>query len=144
MKKERQKALIEIVTKNNITTQEELTARLTAAGFVTTQATISRDMKALGIDKVNSVYEHIGIIPDINSKFIKILTECIVSCDNAGNLVVVKTMSGMGAAAGAAIDALGFEMLVGSIAGDDTVLLVMRTQESASSVCSQLNEYHNK
>ena len=141
MKKERQKMLLSLISKYEISTQEELTQRLAQAGFVTTQATISRDMKELGIDKINSSYARVGA-NDKGSKYLKILSESVVSVDHAQNLVVVKTYSGMGAAAGAALDALSMKTVVGCIAGDVTVLLVTRTPSEAQELCGALTEYH--
>jgi len=111
------------------------------AGYETTQATISRDMKELGIDKVDSFYAVVPRSTSNNMKYVKILSECVKTVDNAMNIVVVKTLVGMGAAAGAAIDAFDWEEVVGSIAGDDTVFLVTRTQESAELLKKTLEEY---
>lgn len=141
MKKRRQKELLSIIKNNRVSTQEELSRHLCEAGFETTQATISRDMKELGIDKVDSVYAVVSKSSSNNSKFIKILIECVRSVDFAGNIVVVKTLVGMGAAAGAAIDALDWEEIVGSIAGDDTVFLVTRTEQTAARLSNTLEEY---
>ncbi len=145
MKKRRQKELLNIIHKHRVSTQEELTKYLCEAGFETTQATISRDMKELGIDKVDSFYAVVPKTISTNSKYVKILAECVKSVDYAVNIVVVKTLVGMGAAAGAAIDAFNWNEVVGSIAGDDTVFLVARTEESAANLCKTLEEYiHNR
>lgn len=141
MKKRRQKELLNIIQKHRVSTQEELTSFLSKAGFDTTQATISRDMKELGIDKVDSFYAVVAKNISSNSKYVKILAECVKSVDNAMNIVVVKTLVGMGAAAGAAIDAFDWEEVVGSIAGDDTVFLVARTEKSAEDLKKTLEEY---
>lgn len=141
MKKRRQKELINIIRNNRVATQDELMKYLLDAGYETTQATISRDMKELGIDKVDSFYAVVPRSTSNNMKYVKILSECVKTVDNAMNIVVVKTLVGMGAAAGAAIDAFDWEEVVGSIAGDDTVFLVTRTQESAELLKKTLEEY---
>lgn len=141
MKKRRQKELLNIIRNNRVATQDELMKYLLDAGYETTQATISRDMKELGIDKVDSFYAIVPRSTSNNMKYVKILSECVKTVDNAMNIVVVKTLVGMGAAAGAAIDAFDWEEVVGSIAGDDTVFLVTRTQESAVLLKKTLEEY---
>ncbi|MBP3388053.1 MAG: hypothetical protein J6L23_05895 [Clostridia bacterium] len=141
MKKRRQKELLNIIRNNRVATQDELMKYLLDAGYETTQATISRDMKELGIDKVDSFYAVVPRSTSNNMKYVKILSECVKTVDNAMNIVVVKTLVGMGAAAGAAIDAFDWEEVVGSIAGDDTVFLVTRTQESAELLKKTLEEY---
>ena len=141
MKKRRQKELLNIIQKYRVSTQEELTNYLSEAGFETTQATISRDMKELGIDKVDSFYAVVAKNKGNNSKYVKILSECVKSVDYAMNIVVVKTLVGMGAAAGAAIDAFEWKEVVGSIAGDDTVFLVTRTETSAKELSNTLEAY---
>ena len=141
MKKRRQKELLNIIRNNRVATQDELMKYLLDAGYETTQATISRDMKELGIDKVDSFYAVVPRSTSNNMKYVKILSECVKTVDNAMNIVVVKTLVGMGAAAGAAIDAFDWEEVVGSIAGDDTVFLVTRTQESAELLKKTLEGY---
>ena len=141
MKKRRQKELLNIIQKYRVATQDELMKYLSDAGFETTQATISRDMKELGIDKVDSFYAVVPKTTGHNSKYVKILSECVKSVDFAMNIVVVKTLVGMGAAAGAAIDAFNWDEVVGSIAGDDTVFLVTRTEENALVLTKTLEEY---
>ena len=141
MKKRRQKELLNIIRNNRVATQDELMKYLLDAGYETTQATISRDMKELGIDKVDSFYAVVPRSTSNNMKYVTILSECVKTVDNAMNIVVVKTLVGMGAAAGAAIDAFDWEEVVGSIAGDDTVFLVTRTQESAELLKKTLEEY---
>ena len=141
MKKRRQKELLNIIRNNRVATQDELMKYLLDAGYETTQATISRDMKELGIDKVDSFYAVVPRSTSNKMKYVKILSECVKTVDNAMNIVVVKTLVGMGAAAGAAIDAFDWEEVVGSIAGDDTVFLVTRTQESAELLKKTLEEY---
>ena len=144
-KSDRHTKIIELINTYSIETQEELTERLKAAGFEVTQATVSRDIKALKLVKVSSVDEagtRVGYkyaqsnrnesSGELTEKFRNILKDVIVSADYAGNLAVFKTYAGMANAAAAAIDAMHNTSIVGSVAGDDTVLCVLRTEEKAA------------
>lgn len=144
-KSERHNKIIELINSYSIETQEDLTEHLKKSGFEVTQATVSRDIKALKLVKVASADEsgtrigykyaqnsrNDGGAP-LNEKFANLLKDIIVSADHAGNLAVFKTYSGMANAAAAAIDAMHNSSIVGSVAGDDTVLCVLRTEEKAA------------
>ena len=143
-KSDRHNKILEIIKNNNVETQEELTGLLCACGFDITQATVSRDIKALKLVKVAAVDENgarIGykyaqnnqhaVANELTEKFRNLLKDVIVKADYAGNLAVFKTYSGMANAAAAAIDAMHDLSIVGSVAGDDTVLCVLRTEEKA-------------
>ena len=136
MKNDRQAMILEIIGQENIETQEQLLTRLQARGFRCTQATISRDIKQLHLIKEpvgQGVYKYAvsGNRTTLNvaAKLRTIFRECIVSIDYAQNIVVVKTMPGLANGACSALDNMDMNDIVGSLAGDDTALLVMRNTE---------------
>jgi len=145
IKSDRHRKIIELVKSEIIETQEELTSRLKQNGFDVTQATVSRDIKALKLIKVayadekgaRSGYKYAihGAGQDnkeLDTKFRNLLRDVIVHADFAGNLAVFKTYSGMANAAAAAIDAMQSELLLGSIAGDDTIFIVAVSNQAAT------------
>lgn len=145
-KQRRQEKIIELIEKNEIGTQEELVNYLTKAGFSATQATVSRDIRELKLIKLPSgngmpKYE----MPDSRGssngdKYIRVLREGLLSVDNAQNILVVKTVSGMAMAVAAALDAMQLQEIVGSIAGDDTVMAAVRTLEDTYTVMNKIRE----
>jgi transcriptional regulator of arginine metabolism len=145
MKFKRQAAILDIITSNEIKTQEELSAHLRDRGYNATQATISRDIKELRLIKVAS---HSGgyqySTPDQSStathmtRLKNIFRECVVKVDRAQNLVVLKTLEGMANAAAAAIDAMKIRDIVGTLAGDDNILVILRTNEDAEKFCEMV------
>ena len=145
MKFKRQAAILDIITSNEIKTQEELSAHLRDRGYNATQATISRDMKELRLIKVAS---HSGgyqySTPEQSStathmtRLKNIFRECVVKVDRAQNLVVLKTLVGMANAAAAAIDAMKIRDIVGTLAGDDNILVILRTNEDAEKFCEMV------
>lgn len=147
MKFQRQATIVEMIGKHEIKTQEELSEKLRAVGFNTTQATISRDIKELRLLKVASLnggYKY--STPDSSSDSVhmprlkNIFRECVVKVDRAQNIVVVRTLVGMGNAAGAAIDAMKISDIVGTLAGDDTIFIVLRDNEDAEKFRSLVTE----
>ncbi len=145
MKSSRQKKILELIAEKSIETQEQLLAELQACGYQSTQATISRDIKELRIIKALDGFGSYRYSAPKNesanqfdNRFRVIFRECVTSLDYAQNLVVVKTMPGLGAAAGANIDALHLPSVVGSLSGDDTTLVIMRDVESARSLCAEI------
>ena len=147
MKNERQTVILEIVSQENIETQEQLLTRLRARGIRCTQATISRDIKQLHLIKEpvgQGVYKYAvsGNRTKLNvaEKLRTIFRECIISIDSAGNIVVIKTMPGLANGACSALDNMEMNDIVGSLAGDDTAFLVMRTTESAELLCQEIKE----
>ncbi len=147
MKNHRQAMILEIIAQENIETQEQLLTRLQAQGIQCTQATISRDIKQLHLIKEpvgQGVYKYAvsGNRSKLNlaEKLQTIFRECIVSIDYASNIVVVKTMPGLANGACSALDHMEMSEIVGSIAGDDTVFLVMRTAEAAGAFCQDIKE----
>ena len=137
MKSMRHTAILRIISEQEIETQDDLIARLKENGFDVTQATVSRDIKQLGLVKTTDgegKYRYSAPHPSSSgsdSKFKNILSEAIISSESAENMVVVKTYSGMANAAAAAIDALASDRILGSIAGDDTILIVTKNDETA-------------
>ena len=135
MKKIRHKAIVDIIKKYNVETQEELAGHLKDAGFMVTQATVSRDIRELKLSKVpigGGRQKYVIIQHDeshMEDKFIRVLKDGFVSMDMAQNILVVKTVSGMAMAVAAAIDSLKFHEVVGCIAGDDTIMVAVRTTE---------------
>ena len=147
MKNVRQEKLLQIISEEAIETQEQLLAELNDAGFLTTQATISRDIKQLHLIKEptgNGTYRYAVSTQkmrlNLADRLQTILRESIVSVDCAQNLVLIKTMAGLGPAAGAAFDGMEISSKVGTVAGDDTVLIVMRENESAAELCSEIED----
>ena len=143
MKTSRQAKILELIESQNIETQEQLLIELEGFGFTTTQATISRDIKELRIIKElgpGGSYRYSTapkqLEPTLNAKLNNIFKQCVVSCDHAQNIVVIKTMPGLASAACSAIDAMNLDMIVGTIAGDDTAFLLMRDTSSAVSLCT--------
>ncbi len=133
MKIERQTKILELIVKNEIGTQEELTAKLEEAGFNATQATVSRDIREMKLTKVADANGKLRYVAfkstedDMNEKYIRIFLDGFMSMDNAGNILVIKTVSGMAMAVAAALDHMDFPEIVGSIAGDDAIMCAVRT-----------------
>ena len=147
MKNDRQKRIMEIVEREAIDTQELLQRRLLEQGVSCTQATISRDIKQLHLIKepvvqgryrytVSSQRNRLNAADKLRSIF----RESIISVDSAQNIIVIKTMPGLANAAAAALDGMNISDMVGSLAGDDTALLVMRDTESARGFCEEIHE----
>lgn len=147
MKANRQKKILELITEKSIETQEQLLQELHECGYKSTQATVSRDIKELRIVKTldgtgNYRYSvpHKVETEKFDSRFRVIFRECVTSLDYAQNLVVIKTMPGLGAAAGANIDALKMPSVIGTLSGDDTTLIIMRDTESAMDFCEEIRK----
>ncbi|MDD5938683.1 MAG: arginine repressor [Clostridiales bacterium] len=147
MKGKRQQEILEIVAQRDIETQEQLLEELKARGVTTTQATISRDIKQLHLVKEltpGGIYKYSVSQKKIELNFAgrlrTIFREGVTSFDVAQNIVVLKTMPGLASAAGAAIDGMDIPELVGSLAGDDTAILIMRTNEAAEEFCEEMRE----
>lgn len=145
MKSQRQAKILEIIANKNVETQEQLLAALQAEGFRGTQATISRDIKELRIVKELTslgTYRYTVSNSDIGSSFSArlntIFRECVISFDYAQNIIVVRTLPGLASAAGSAIDAMNLSTIVGSLAGDDTVMIVMRDTNAAATLCGEI------
>ncbi len=145
IKKKRQRRILELIDKEEISTQEDLLNMLFSSGFEVTQATVCRDMRELNLVKMqtpNGV--RYAQTPTDNAaavaeKYKTILSETVTCCQIAATIVVVKTFAGMAQAAAAAIDHLGWVQIVGSIAGDDTIFLATASEEDAETLAQKLN-----
>ena len=147
MKNDRQSKILEIIEREAIDTQEQLQLRLQEQGIICTQATISRDIKQLHLIKEpvgQGKYRYAVSVQrnrlNVADKLRTIFRESIVSVDYAQNIVVIKTMAGLANAAAAALDSMSISYMVGSLAGDDTAILVMRDTDSARSFCEEIHE----
>ena len=144
MKTNRQSKIIEIIQKNEVETQDELSALLEKDGFRVTQATVSRDIRELKLTKIPTAggrqkYAVITDAPEnLSKKYERVLREGFLSMDMAQNILVIKTVSGMASAVCAAIDAMKMREIVGSIAGDDTIMCAIRTVDDAYAVMKKI------
>lgn len=146
MKNKRHETILDLIENNNIETQEELVERLFEAGFNVTQATVSRDIRTLHLYKKNmgdgrSIYQ-VDTKNDytLDSKYKRVLSDGFVSIDMAQNILVIKTVSGMAMAVAAAIDSMKFPEIVGTIAGDDTIMMAIRTVEDTKVLMVKIKE----
>lgn len=146
MKSKRHAKILEIIAKYNIETQEELSERLEEEGFHVTQATVSRDIRELKLTKVagkagRQKYVTLNEHPvDMSEKYIRVFKDGFVSMDMAQNILVIKTVSGMAMAVAAALDAMDCHEIVGSIAGDDTIMCAVRTVEDTEALMERLRK----
>lgn len=137
MKYSRHSKIIEIIKEYEVETQQELARLLKENGFNVTQATVSRDIKELRLVKIlgrNGKYKYSKSNESsqlVSERFMKLFKDAVLEIDYAGNIIVVNTLVGSANAAAAAIDALEVKKIVGSIAGDDTIFLLLRTKEDA-------------
>ncbi|MDR1914259.1 MAG: arginine repressor [Clostridiales bacterium] len=143
--KKRHSKIIELVRSNIIETQEELTALLVSAGFNVTQSTVSRDIRELKLTKApaadGKLCYSIRLSDEgkVREKLIKVFCEGVVSIDFAGNMVVIKTLVGLAMAVAASVDAMGFSEVIGSIAGDDVLVCIVKSQDIAVVLMNKLN-----
>ena len=150
MKRDRHEKIIELIEKYDIETKEELADRLVREGFQVTQATVSRDIRELKLSKVAGREGRQKYVllnrqqHQMAEKYVGILREAFVSMDRAQNILVVKTVSGMAMAVGAALDNIGWKEIVGCIAGDDTVMCAIRTVEDTEAVMAELHKILRK
>ena len=147
MKNERQERILQIIRDNEVETQEELLAHLKDLGISSTQATISRDIKQLHLVKqptgkggyryaVSAAKHHLNVTEKLRTIF----CESVTHMDRAQNIVVIKTMPGLANAACAAVDSMDIKEMVGSLAGDDTAFLVMRSETAAADFVQELRQ----
>lgn len=147
MKSTRHAKILEIIHQNDIETQEELSDYLRKEGFQVTQATVSRDIRELKLTKVagergRQKYASISEVgSDMTEKYVRVFKEGFRSMDTAQNLLVVKTVSGMAMAVAAALDHMQCDEIVGSIAGDDTIMCAVRTTEDAGRLMLRLRRF---
>ena len=146
MKAKRQSKILELIRKNDIETQEELLAYLLDDGFVVTQATVSRDIREMKLTKIatENGRQKYAVLNDkvehMSEKYVRVLRDGFVSMDVAQNILVIKTVSGMAGAVCASIDAMNMHEIVGSIAGDDTIMCAIRTAEDAVAIMKKIRK----
>ena len=146
MKSKRHAKILEIISKYNIETQEELSDHLEQAGFHVTQATVSRDIRELKLTKVadqKGRQKYSALTEnqvDMSEKYIHVFQAGFVSMDMAQNILVIRTVSGMAMAVAAALDAMDCHEIVGSIAGDDTIMCAVRTMEDTEALMERLRK----
>lgn len=144
MKLARHEKIMELIRQYDIDTQEELASRLNEAGFKVTQATVSRDIRALKMTKVagKDGKSRYAILEEparaLGDRYTRVLCDALLSMETGQNLIVIKTVPGMAMGVAAALDALEWEEILGCIAGDDTVMCVARTSEQAEYVVEKL------
>ncbi len=147
MKTRRQTKILELIKKYEIETQDDLSAYLEREGFQVTQATVSRDIRELKLTKAslgNGKQKYIALLEtneDMAQKYERIFRDGFISMDIAQNILVIKTVSGMAMAVAAALDALQIHEIVGSIAGDDTIMCAVRSTEDAIAVIEKLRKF---
>lgn len=145
MKGKRQEKILELIKQYDIETQEELTRRLQEAGFSSTQGTISRDIRELKLTKVadpGGRQKYAPIVTEdihVSNKYRRVLSEAILHMESAENILVVKTVSGMAMACAAAIDSISIKGVVGCIAGDDTIMCVVKEASMVRDVINEIN-----
>ena len=146
MKTSRHAKILELIQKNDIETQEELSAQLEKEGYHVTQATVSRDIRELKLTKValNSGRQKYVALnetsEDLTGKYTRVFREGFVSMDMAQNILIVKTVSGMAMAVAAALDHMDCHEIVGSIAGDDTIMCAVRMVDDTVSLMGRLRK----
>ena len=147
MKRARQAEILNVIRMMDVETQEQLLAELKLRGFTTTQATISRDIKQLRIIKElgpKGTYRYVSSPKPVehafSAKLNMIFRQCVTSIDYAQNLIVIKTMPGLANAACSAIDKLELPEMLGTLAGDDTCVVIMRDNASAATFYAEIRE----
>ena len=149
MKSKRQNKIIEIISKKDVETQEDLVRLLLQAGFQVTQATISRDIKELHLIKIQAdsgIYTYsVNDKKDQNDMNVlfRIFKDTVMSIEAAGNIVVIKTLTGSANAAAEVVDGLHIPEVVGSIAGDNTIFIAIRSADAAASIVSRFRPMLN-
>ena len=146
MKAKRHDMISKLIASENVETQEELAGKLRDHGFSVTQATVSRDIKELRLIKVltpEGRYRYATVEKaeaDLQERFIRMFSNCVLSVTSAGNMIVIKTMPGLANGAAAAIDKLNIPEMLGTLAGDDTCFVVLKDTQSAASLCAEIRE----
>ena len=149
MKIARHSKIIDLINQYDIETQEELAAKLQEADFAVTQATVSRDIRELKLMKIarpdgGSRYTVMGQRDSQNSeKYIRVLKDAFLSMEMAQNILVIKTVSGMANAAGAALDNMNYSEVVGCIAGDDTIACINRSTDDTIILMDKIKKIIN-
>lgn len=146
MKSNRQNAIIELIEKFEIETQEDMISRLRALGYEVTQATVSRDIRELKLTKVltsHGTYRYVKNRSNHHEGNIKLnhaVVDAIVKVDYAANIVVLKTYPGLAMAVASGVDALNLSNVLGCIGGDDTIMIVTRDEETSVQISENIRE----
>lgn len=146
MKTKRQAKILELISKHDIETQEELSSFLLTEGYEVTQATVSRDIRELKLTKIamdNGRQKYVVLAEagdKLTEKYVRVFREGFVAMDMAQNILVIRTVSGMASAVCAALDAMRVPGIVGSIAGDDTIMCAIRSAEETTEVMKKLRK----
>ncbi len=146
MKEKRHAKILEIIHREEVGTQEEMCDLLNKAGYHVTQATVSRDIRELKLSKValsggRQKYVLLADVQDaMDAKYIRVFQEGVVSIDMAQNILVIRTVSGMAMAVAASLDSMNHHEIVGSIAGDDTIMCAVRTVDETVDLMRQLKK----
>ena len=146
MRLSRQNKILEIIKTNEVETQDQLQALLRQAGYNVTQATVSRDIKDMHLVKTQAEDGEYRYAlgergdPDVNSRLTRILAESVLGMDSAGNLIVVRTLSGSAHVAGEAVDSLHWPEVLGTIAGDNTILIIAKSEADVEGVRGRFAE----
>ena len=141
MKEKRQRLIRDLIAEGLIGTQEELVEALTARGMRVTQATASRDVREMGLIKRTRQGRSVYVLPEAagsDNGFVRVMQEAVVHMAPAGNILVIRTVTGMAMAVAAAIDSLQLPELVGDIAGDDTIFCAVRCEEDTAALQQKL------
>lgn len=148
MKARRHQRILDVVRNRPIQTQEELAEELAREGIAVTQATISRDIKELRLVKApmgDGMYRYTvpaeRNVDDINRRIERVFAETVVSIEDSGSIIVIKTLEGAAQVVGAILDDLGWPEIVGTIAGDDTIFAVVKPEDRTHDVMSRLNRF---
>lgn len=146
MKAKRHAMITKLISSQNIETQEELAKELGEHGYAVTQATVSRDIKELRLIKVLTAegrYKYATVEKaeaDLQERFIRMFSNCVLSISGAGNLVVINTISGSASAAGEAVDSLKWPEILGTIAGDNTIFIAIRDGKSVTEIIKRFQK----
>lgn len=148
VKARRHQRILDIVRSKPIQTQEDLSAELAREGMSVTQATISRDIKELRLIKApvgDGSYRYTvpvdRNIEDINRRIERVFREAVISVEDSDNIVVIKTLEGAAQAIGAIVDDLDWPEVVGSLAGDDTIFVVVKPADKALEIMARFNKF---
>lgn len=150
MKLARHTKILDIIASNEIETQEELAEELKKSGINVTQATVSRDIKELKLIKVlssNGRYKYASISPNENflsNKLVNIFSQTVLQVDNVNNFIVIRTISGSANAAAEALDSLSLDGVVGTLAGDNTIFILVRNNEKAKEIVQKIKKMLNQ
>ena len=143
----RQQKILEIIATKEIDTQEELCDELIKANFNVTQATISRDVKDLKLYKVagtTTKYKYASFdsyVDSVTNRMTNLFKGCVLAIKSANNLILIKTMRGNGSTVGVFVDSLNIDAILGSVAGDDTLLIIVDSNDHTAEVVEVLKEY---